>query len=225
MSIQSNLSDLLGEVPPASKLIAVSKTQPIEKIKQAYDAGQRRFGENKVQELVPKSEALPGDIEWHMIGHLQSNKVKYIAAFVHLIHAVDSPGLLQEINKQALKANRTIPCLLQVHIAQEETKFGFSAEEVLSLASSPALQQLKNVSIWGLMGMATFTDNSNQVRAEFRSLRMLFDKLKASALPAPFRLTELSMGMSGDYKIALEEGSTMIRVGSAIFGERAQQQQ
>jgi pyridoxal phosphate enzyme (YggS family) len=173
-----------------------------------------------VQELVPKYEALPKDIEWHMIGHLQSNKVKYIAPFVHLIHSVDSVKLLEEIDKQARKAQRIIPCLLQVHIAREETKFGFSEEEILQLASSPQLAQWHNVKVTGLMGMATFTDDSAQVRSEFKTLRAIFEKLKATTLPAQFQLEVLSMGMSGDYKIAIEEGSTMVRVGSAIFGER-----
>lgn len=220
MSIIENLTGLKKELPPHCKLIAVSKTQPEEAILEAYNSGQRIFGENKVQELVAKYEALPKDIEWHMIGHLQSNKVKYIASFVHLIHGIDSVKLLEEVNRQGQKVQRVIPCLLQVHIAQEETKFGFSEEEITGLAASSQLHQWKNIRISGLMGMATFTENKNQVRNEFRVLKSLFEKLKSSTLPSTFQLTDLSMGMSGDYKIAIEEGSTMIRVGTAIFGER-----
>lgn len=220
MNIRSNITALLKDLPDTCRLIAVSKTQPAEKVLEAYNAGHRSFGENKVQELVPKYEALPKDIEWHMIGHLQSNKVKYIAPFVHLIHSVDSVKLLEEIDKQARKAQRVIPCLLQVHIAREETKFGFSEEEIIQLASSAQLAQWHNVKVTGLMGMATFTDDTAQVRSEFRTLRSIFEKLKATTLPAQFQLEVLSMGMSGDYKIAIEEGSTMVRVGSAIFGER-----
>lgn len=220
MSISANINSITGEIPRSCKLIAVSKTQPVEKIKDAYDAGHRIFGENKVQELVPKYEALPKDIEWHMIGHLQGNKVKYIAPFVHWIHSVDSLKLLEEINKQALKANRTIQCLLQVHIAEEETKYGFSESEIQDLISSKAFSPFHNVRILGLMGMATFTDNKDQIRKEFRSLKILFEKLKVIDLPENVSMRELSMGMSGDYRIAAEEGSTMIRVGTAIFGER-----
>lgn len=220
MNIRSNITTLLRDLPGSCRLIAVSKTQPAEKVLEAYNAGHRSFGENKVQELVPKYEALPKDIEWHMIGHLQSNKVKYIAPFVHLIHSVDSVKLLEEIDKQARKAQRVISCLLQVHIAREETKFGFSEEEIIQLASSPQLAQWHNVKVTGLMGMATFTDDTAQVRSEFKTLRSIFEKLKSTTLPVQFQLEVLSMGMSGDYKIAIEEGSTMVRVGSAIFGER-----
>lgn len=220
MNIRSNITALLKDLPDTCTLIAVSKTQPAEKVLEAYNTGHRSFGENKVQELVPKYEALPKDIEWHMIGHLQSNKVKYIAPFVHLIHSVDSVKLLEEIDKQGRKVQRIIPCLLQVHIAREETKFGFSEEEILQLASSSQLTQWNNVKVVGLMGMATFTDDTAQVRSEFRTLHSIFEKLKATTLPAQFQLEVLSMGMSGDYKIAIEEGSTMVRVGSAIFGER-----
>jgi PLP dependent protein len=169
---------------------------------------------------VPKFEALPKDIEWHMIGHLQSNKVKYITPFVHWIHGVDSEKLLIEINKQAAKANRNISCLLQMHIAREETKFGFSEEELLACVDNPLTASLQNITIRGLMGMATFTENQDQIRQEFRSLRTTFDTVRKRSLPANIQLNELSMGMSGDYQIAIEEGSTMIRVGSAIFGER-----
>ena len=220
MNINNNIIKFRQNLPAECKLVAVSKTQPIEKIQEAYQAGQRIFGENKVQELVPKYEALPKDIEWHMIGHLQSNKVKYIAPFVHLIHAVDSLKLLEEINKQATKEQRVISCLLQVHIAEEETKFGFSEEEVMELLTSNALISLTHIRIAGLMGMATFTEDQKQVRKEFRSLKTLFEKLGSQRLSPQVEMKELSMGMSGDYAIAIEEGSTMIRVGSAIFGER-----
>jgi PLP dependent protein len=220
MSIDQNLSHIRKEVPAHCRLIAVSKTQPAAIVRQAYEAGQKIFGENKVQELVPKYEELPKDIEWHMIGHLQTNKVKYIAPFVHFIHGIDSIKLLDEVNKQATKAQTTISCLLQIHIAKEETKFGFSETEITELIGSVQIAQLKNIKVCGLMGMATFTDDKNQVRNEFKSLKTLFEKLKSSSLPENFSMTELSMGMSGDYKIAIEEGSTMVRVGTAIFGER-----
>lgn len=220
MLIRENIEEIQKDLPIHCKLIAVSKTQPVERIKEAYDAGQRVFGENKVQELVPKHDALPKDIEWHMIGHLQSNKVKYIAPFVHLIHGIDSVKLLEEVNKQGQKNQRVISCLLQVHIAKEETKFGFADKEILELIHSPSLEKMSNIKITGLMGMATFTDNKGQVRREFRSLKKLFDTLKNSTLPSNCDIRELSMGMSGDYKIAIEEGSTMVRVGTAIFGER-----
>ncbi|MFD1000911.1 YggS family pyridoxal phosphate-dependent enzyme [Ohtaekwangia kribbensis] len=220
MSIKNNLQFFLQNLPPDCQLIAVSKTKPAEAIQEAYDAGQRVFGENKVQELVPKYEALPKDIQWHLIGHLQSNKVKYIAPFVHLIHSIDSFKLLEEVNKQAVKADRTIACLLQLHIAEEETKFGFSEDEVTDLLASAELQKLTNIHIAGLMGMATFTEDLEQIRREFRGLRGLYERLKASSLPPNVMMRHLSMGMSSDYRIALEEGSTMIRVGTAIFGDR-----
>lgn len=220
MNINNKITNLNQTLPSGCKLVAVSKTQPLEKLEEAYAAGQRIFGENKVQEVVPKFEALPKDIEWHMIGHLQSNKVKFIAPFIHLIHSVDSARLLEEINKQATKVGRTIPCLLQLHIAKEETKFGFSEEEVTEFLSSPSFKNLQNVKIIGLMGMATFSDNPEQVRNEFRRLKKFFDSLKNSSLPTGVEMKELSMGMSGDYKMAIEEGSTMVRVGSAIFGSR-----
>ena len=197
-------------------LVAVSKTKPAEDIQALYNLGQRDFGENYVQELVDKTTILPTDIRWHFIGHLQSNKVKYIVPFVHLIHGVDSLKLLKEINKQAAKANRVINCLLQVHIAQEETKFGFDEQELLAI-NTDELLGLKNVHVAGLMGMASFTEDKDKVRAEFGYLKTLFDKLSA-ALPAP--LTTLSMGMSGDYTIAAAEGSTMVRIGSLLFGAR-----
>lgn len=220
MNINNNIINFRQNLPAGCTLIAVSKTQPVEAIQEAYAAGQRVFGENKVQELVPKYEALPKDIQWHMIGHLQSNKVKYIAPFVHLIHGVDSIKLLEEINKQAAKAGRTLNCLLQVHIAEEETKFGFSPDEVMAFLGSDGVAALTNTRILGLMGMATFTDNQEQVKREFGNLHALFEKLKASPLPPQATMQELSMGMSGDYKTAIEQGSTMIRVGTAIFGSR-----
>lgn len=204
------------------QLVAVSKTKPVEDIKELYDLGQRDFGENYVQELVEKQPQLPADINWHFIGHLQSNKIKYIIPFVHLIHGADSFKLLKEISKQAVKHNREIDCLLQVHIAQEETKFGFDEKE-LELFMSPdsgELSELKNVKICGLMGMASLTDDQGKVRSEYRKLKTLFDK-NAQLQTANCQLQILSMGMSSDYKIAIEEGSTMVRVGSLIFGERA----
>lgn len=220
MNIKNNINFFRQNLSPQCRLIAVSKTQPIEAIQEAYEAGQRIFGENKVQELGPKYESLPKDIEWHMIGHLQSNKVKYIAPFVHLIHSIDSISLLQEVNRQGKKNNRKIACLLQVFIADEETKFGFSEDEVVTLIQDPTLTTLENIEIVGLMGMATFTDDKQKVRHEFRKLKTFFEKLKNSPLPSHVRMKELSMGMSGDYEIAQEEGSTLIRVGTAIFGER-----
>lgn len=202
-------------------LVAVSKTKPVEAIRELYNLGHRDFGENYVQELADKQAQLPSDIHWHFIGHLQSNKVKYIAPFVHLIHGVDSLKLLKEINKQALKAGRVLDVLLQVHIAQEETKFGFDSAELEALFSSGAagLQELKNIRITGFMGMASFTDNHEQVRKEFATLKGLFDRYKGLAT-ATVNLSILSMGMSGDYTIAIEEGSNMVRIGSLIFGER-----
>lgn len=216
MSIAKNLQQIKSTLPNKVTLVAVSKTKPNEDILEAYNVGHRVFGENKVQELAEKYETLPKDIEWHMIGHLQRNKVKYIAPFVHLIHGVDSFKLLKEINKRAFQNNRTINCLLQIHIAQEQTKFGFSEEEVIALLNSQEYKELTNVKIVGLMGMATFTDDETQIRNEFKSLKQLFDKLSTFNL----QFTTLSMGMSGDYQIAIEEGSTMVRVGSSIFGER-----
>lgn len=220
MSISDNIkafNDLLENT--SARLIAVSKTKPNEDLLQAYEAGQRAFGENKVQELARKAEELPKDIEWHMIGHLQRNKVKYLAPFVSLIHGVDSLRLLNEINKQALKNDRIIDCLLQVHIADEETKFGFSNEEVLEMINSTDFKALHNIRIVGLMGMATNTEDLEKVRAEFKSLKELSSSLKAHESDQ-LMMNELSMGMTNDYKIACEEGSTMVRVGSAIFGAR-----
>jgi len=220
MSVHKNLSAILNELPSGCRLVAVTKTQPLEKIQQAYDAGHRTFGENKVQELASKYDALPKDIEWHLIGHLQTNKVKYIAPFVSLIHSVDSLKLLEEVNKQGKKADRVIPCLLQIHIATEETKFGLSEEELQQLISAPAITSFENIRIVGLMGMATFTDNVDVIRKEFKRIKSLFEKLKTTSLPPQVEMKELSIGMSGDYKIAVEEGSTMVRIGTAIFGSR-----
>jgi pyridoxal phosphate enzyme (YggS family) len=208
-----------SELQNKAKLIAVTKTKPVEMLREAYDAGCRLFGENKVQEMADKQPQLPADVQWHLIGHLQTNKVKYIASFVTLIHAVDSLKLLQEINKQAAKHDRIIDCLLQIYIADEETKFGLSPEEAGALLQSRELDQLLNIRIVGLMGLATNTDDTDKVRQEFRGLKQLYDQLGQIQRPM-IQFQELSMGMSGDYKIALEEGSTMIRVGSAIFGSR-----
>ncbi|SIQ59723.1 YggS family pyridoxal phosphate-dependent enzyme [Maribacter ulvicola] len=216
MSIKENLSNIKQTIPDAVTLVAVSKTKPMSFIQETYDEGQRVFGENRVQEMTEKWANLPKDIEWHMIGHLQRNKVKYMAEYVSLVHGVDSPRLLAEINKQAEKHNRVISCLLQVHIAEEDTKFGFNEKELLELVNNEEFKAYNNVKIEGLMGMATFTDNMDQVRREFSGLKMLFTKLKSNY--ADF--TTLSMGMSGDYKIAIEEGSTMVRIGSSIFGSR-----
>jgi PLP dependent protein len=222
MSIENNIQNLQNQLQSTSaRLIAVTKTHPIETIQVAYTAGLREFGENRVQELVPKAEALPQDIRWHLIGTLQSNKVKYIAPFVYLIHSVDKPALLQEINKQAQKHNRLINCLLQIHIAQEETKFGFDYTEAEAYLKSKEIANLKNIQVLGLMGMATFTNNEAQIRQEFRGLKQFFDQMKAEIQQPNINFSELSMGMSSDWQIAVEEGSTMVRVGSAIFGARA----
>jgi len=203
-----------------ARLIAVSKTKPAGEILQLYRLGQRLFGENKVQEMTEKKDLLPADIEWHLIGHLQTNKVKYIAPFVAMIHSVDSLKLLQEINKQAAKNERIIPCLLQIHIAEEETKFGLDRDELFELLSSPLLNDLKHVSINGLMGMATNTHDQEKIEKEFALLRQIFHEVKAKFFSSTSAFTELSMGMSSDYKIALKHGSTLIRVGSLLFGER-----
>lgn len=216
MSIAENLKRIKAKLPETVALVAVSKTKPPEDILEAYRAGQRLFGENKVQEMVRKWEALPKDIQWHMIGHLQRNKVKYIAGFVSLIHGVDSLRLLQEIDKQGKRADRIVPCLLQVHIAQEETKFGLDAGELEALIASEAFKKMENVQIKGLMGMATHTTDQAQVRKEFQSLATLFGELK-NRLPD---ISILSMGMSSDHALAIEQGSTMVRIGSHIFGER-----
>ena len=220
MSISQNIDQVLKSIPENVKLVAVSKTNPKEAIVEAYDGGYRIFGENKPQELKGKYEALAKDIEWHFIGHLQTNKVKYIAEFVHLIHAVDSLKLLTEISKQALKHNRVINCLLQFHIAKEESKFGYDLPEAMEMLCSDEFKHLAGVNIVGVMGMATFTDDHDQVRSEFKQLKANFDKLKAEYFKDKTDFAELSMGMSGDYQIAIEEGSTIIRVGSSIFGAR-----
>jgi pyridoxal phosphate enzyme (YggS family) len=219
MDIKSNIKAINDTLTAGCKLIAVSKTQPVEKIQEAYQTGQRIFGENKAQEVQAKYEALPKDIEWHMIGHLQSNKVKYIAPFVSLIHSVDSVKLLEEINRQGQKSNRVIPCLLQIYIADEDTKFGFSQEEVIELLNNYP-PSFTHVHILGLMGMASFTNDQRQIRAEFRSLKVLFDDIRIMPLPPQVEMKELSMGMSGDYRIGMEEGSTLVRIGTGIFGER-----
>jgi PLP dependent protein len=202
------------------KLIAVSKTKPLEDIDSLYYEGQRVFGENRVQELCAKYEALPKDIEWHLIGHLQTNKVKYIAPFVSLIHSVDSLSLLTEINRQALKNNRVIDCLLQFHIAVEETKFGLNLEEAAEILSSETFKKMQNIRIVGVMGMASFTENIELVRSEFKNLKNIFDTLKTQFFHSEASFCEISMGMSGDYEIAVEEGSTSVRIGSLLFGER-----
>lgn len=218
--IKENLDIVRKNIPSSVTLVAVSKTKPLEAILEAYDSGQLIFGENKVQELTEKHELLPKDIQWHMIGHLQSNKVKYIAPFVHLIHAVDSFKLLKEVNKQAKKNGRVIECLLQFHIAEETSKFGLSFEEAQDILSSGEFVEMENISIVGLMGMATFTDNEEQLREEFRTLENYFNVIKSHFFKFNDDFKEISMGMSGDYTIAIEEGSTMVRVGSSIFGER-----
>lgn len=221
MDIKANLDTVKKSfLNPDCKLIAVSKTKPIEDLKAAYAAGIRDFGENKVQEIQVKQPELPADTRWHMIGHLQSNKIKYIAPFVHLIHGVDSFKLLKEIDKQGEKIGRIIPVLLQIHIAEEESKFGFDRTELEEMLSAQEFKNLGHVQIKGLMGMATFTDNMDQIRKEFRGLKQLFAELENRNLPEFVQLKEISMGMSGDYKIAQEEGSTMVRIGSAIFGSR-----
>jgi len=218
--IAQNLKTVTESLPTGVTLVAVSKTHPIQSILEVYQCGQRDFGENKVQELVDKSSVLPKDIHWHFIGHLQTNKVKYIAPFVHLIHGVDSYKLAKEINKQAAKVNRKIPCLLQFHIAQETSKFGFTLEEVNEILSSPEWSNLKSIQILGVMGMASFTTEERIVRKEFKSLKSHFDQLKARFFQNDDHFRILSFGMSNDYLIAIEEGSTMIRVGSSIFGNR-----
>lgn len=218
--IPQSIAHITQEIGPTARLVAVTKTKPVAMLQEAYEAGCRLFGENKAQEMADKYGQLPKDIAWHMIGHLQTNKVKYIAPFVALIHSVDSLKVLQEINKQAAKKKRVIDCLLQIHIAEEESKFGFSPQEVLALLDSEELATLKNVCIIGLMGMATNTDSETQIRKEFKGLRAFFESLKARETERVL-MRELSMGMSGDYRIAVEEGSTLVRVGSAIFGTRS----
>jgi pyridoxal phosphate enzyme (YggS family) len=221
MDIKANLEQVKKSFQnPNCKLIAVSKTKPLADLQAAYAAGIRDFGENKVQEIQAKQPEMPADTRWHMIGHLQSNKIKYIAPFIHLIHGVDSFKLLVEIDKQGKKINRPIPVLLQIHIATEESKFGFDIDELEAMLASPEFTNLTHVQIQGLMGMASFTENQDQIRTEFRGLKQLYEDLKKRALPSFVNLHELSMGMSGDYQIAQEEGSTMVRIGSSIFGAR-----
>lgn len=220
MSIAENIDQIKAMLPEHVLLVAVSKTKPQEFILEAYDQGQRAFGENKVQEMVVKYEELPKDIEWHFIGHLQSNKIKYIAPFVHLIHGVDSFKLLKAIDGEAKKAGRIISCLLQFHIAKEETKFGLSIEEAAELFNSEEFKLLKNVQISGVMGMATYTGDNNQIRKEFACLKSYFETLKMNYFAEKPEFKEISMGMSGDFLVAIAEGSTMIRIGNNIFGER-----
>ena len=220
MSIATNLHEIQLTIPSGVKLVAVSKTKPVELLKQAYEAGQRVFGENRPLELNEKYDVMPKDIKWHFIGHPQSKQVKYFAPFVSLIHGVDGLKLLQIIDKEGAKHTRIINCLLQFHIAQEETKFGLTIEEAVDLLSSVEFKELKNVNISGVMGMATYTDDLKQVRNEFKNLKDIFDTLKQSHFSNNASFKEISMGMSGDYKIAIEEGSTIVRIGSSIFGER-----
>lgn len=218
--ITDNIKNIVNSLPLNVKLVVVSKTRTVEDILDAFKTNQKIFGENRAQEMADKHSKINLPIEWHMIGHLQSNKIKYIAPFVTLIHSVDSFKLLKEINKEAQKNNRVIPCLLQVFIAKEETKFGFSEEELFEMLNAIEFKNLNNISINGLMGMATFTDNIEQTRTEFKSLKNTFNKVKSTFFQNSSNFCEISMGMSGDYKIAIEEGSTMVRIGSSIFGER-----
>lgn len=216
MSIKNNLLTIQASLPSQVTLVAVSKTKPVTDLMEAYNAGQRIFGENKIQEMTEKWEAMPKDIQWHMIGHVQTNKIKYMAQYVSLIHGVDSFKLLQEIDKQAKKYNRVIDCLLQVYIAEEESKFGLDENELREILESVELRLLQNVNVIGLMGMATFTDNQSQIAKEFKHLKSLFDTFKIYNS----QFTTLSMGMSGDYKLAIDCGSNMVRIGSSIFGGR-----
>ena len=219
MSITKNQTQIKSQLPAHVTLVAVSKTKPVADLMEAYNAGQRIFGENKIQEMTEKWEQMPKDIEWHMIGHIQTNKVKFMAEYVSLIHGVDSLKLLQEINKQAKKHNRIIDCLLQIHIAEEETKFGLDEEELNHILTSDDFKSLENIKIVGLMGMATFTENQNQIEKEFNHLKSIFDNYK-KLNTKHCQLNTLSMGMSGDYQLAISCGSTMVRIGSSIFGTR-----
>lgn len=223
--MKDQVEKLLNEIPPYVKLIAVSKTHPAEEIREAYNLGLRDFGENKVQEMIAKQPLLPNDIKWHLIGHLQTNKVKFIAPFVYMIHSVDSLKLLHEVNQQAARNSRVIDCLLQIYIASEDTKFGLDFNEAEELLSSKEFAEMQNIRIKGLMGMATFTDDAKQVHREFKSLKAFFDKLKQTSFADKDYFTEISMGMSSDYTIAIEEGSTMVRIGTVIFGKRNYPQQ
>jgi pyridoxal phosphate enzyme (YggS family) len=218
--IASNIISLKRQIPSSVKLVAVSKTRTVSDILEAYNTGHKFFGENRVQEMLSKKDRLPGDIEWHLIGHLQSNKVKYIVPFINMIHSVDTFKLLKVINGEAKETNRIVDCLLQFHIAKEETKFGFSMDEVVAMIESPEFRHLDFIRICGVMGMATFTVNPDQVREEFRDLAACFRTLKEKYFAESRYFAEISMGMSGDFRIAVEEGSTMVRIGSIIFGER-----
>ena len=220
IDIKKNIETIKATLPERTRLIAVSKTKPVEMLQEAYDAGQRLFGENKAQEMRDKHEVLPSDIEWHLIGHLQTNKVKYIASFVRMIHSIDSLQLLQTVEKEAIKHDRTIDCLLQFHIASEETKFGLSLEEAIELLNSNEYKALSHIRICGVMGMATNIDDTTLVRSEFANLRHIFETLKRDYFADNDSFCELSMGMSHDYPIAVEEGATLVRVGSSIFGAR-----
>lgn len=220
MDIQANLKEVLTSLPTQVKLVAVSKFHPNESIEQAYRAGQRIFGESKVQELTGKYETLPKDIEWHFIGHLQTNKVKYIAPYIAMIHAVDSYKLLAEIDKQAAKNGRVIPCLLEIHIAQEESKYGFTFQECREMLEGGEWKNLTHICIAGLMGMATFTEDETEIKREFNSLKQFFNEIKQNYFADRDTFREISMGMSHDYPLAIEAGSTLVRVGSKIFGER-----
>ena len=219
MSIKDNLLQIKSQLPENVTLVAVSKTKPVSDLMEAYNAGQRVFGENKIQEMTEKWEQMPKDIQWHMIGHVQTNKVKYMAEYVSLIHGVDSLKLLQEINKQAAKHNRVIDCLLQIYIAEEESKFGLDEKELEEILHFVQNDKLQNIKIVGLMGMATFTDNQSQIKKEFLNLKSTFDKMNSLSI-VNYQLSIISMGMSGDYKLAIECGSTMVRIGSSIFGGR-----
>ncbi len=220
MSVNKNLQDLRLRLKPGVRLVAVSKTMPVNMLREAYEAGQRHFGENKVQEIIRKQPEMPADVQWHFIGHLQTNKVKFITPFVQLIESVDSLKLLKEINRQAAHNNRIINCLLQFYIADEETKFGLDEAEAQQLLETLRAEKLNQVAIVGVMGMASFTDNREQIRGEFRRLKAIFDWLKSEWFPADDRFKEISMGMSGDFDIAMEEGATNVRIGSGIFGLR-----
>ena len=219
MSIKDNLLRIKSQLPENVILVAVSKTKPVSNLMEAYNAGQRIFGENKIQEMTEKWEKMPKDIQWHMIGHVQTNKVKYMAEYVSLIHGVDSLKLLQEINKQAAKHNRVIDCLLQMYIAEEETKFGLDEKELEDILHFVQNDKLQNIKVVGLMGMATFTDNQSQIKKEFLNLKSTFDKINSLSI-VNYQLSIISMGMSGDYNLAIECGSTMVRIGSSIFGNR-----
>jgi len=220
MTVSLNLKEVLSTIPASVKLVVVSKTHPVETIMEAYHEGHRIFGENKAQELISKQPLMPKDIEWHFIGHLQTNKVKYIVPFINLIHSVESFKILKEINKEGHKCHRVVDCLLQFYIASEETKYGLSYEEAEEILEADEFKKMKNVRICGVMGMATFTDNMKQVSHEFRDLKNIFERLKTKYFSTDNAFKEISMGMSDDYKVAIEQGSTIVRVGTAIFGHR-----